>query len=138
MNLALANIWGFIVANKKVIGWLVIGLIFILGSLFLADRYSTWKGNRDVNRLRANVNLASQELRQAQDSLAKDRVLESSAVARVAEATNVYLEAVNASTEARRATNEAIKNLRVTVNANIRSDVQAMDLERRINEIEVR
>ena len=138
MNLALANIWGFIVANKKVIGWLVIGLIFILGVLFLADRYSTWKGNRDVNRLRANVNAASQELRQAQDSLAKDRVAEAVAVEKVADASNALLTAKNASEAVKTQTNAQLQILRQTIANKQRGDVVAQDLEKRLAEIEDR
>ena len=134
----LEKVMTLIVTYKKIIVGLSLALILIFVALLIADKISTWKGNRDVNRLRTNVNLASQELRQAQDNLVKDHVAEAVAVEKVAEASNALLTAKNASEAVKSQTNAQLEELRQTVANKQRADVIAQDLEKRLNEIEPR
>jgi preprotein translocase subunit SecF len=124
-------------AYKKILLYAILGLVILGATLFAFDRYGKWRDSRDRTKLQANVNIALKELANVKADVTKDKQDEAVAIEKVKEATNSYIDAQNASTEARNAVNQALVNLQTQVNANKPVGTTAADLERRLNELGV-
>lgn len=131
---ALDNLKGF--THWRAVGSVLTGL-FILGLvLFVVDRCGTWRENSKIKKAQVNVNLALANLANAQNQLDQDRNALPVAVEDVKIATNTYVNATNATTEARIATNRALQNLQSAVNNNRPVDVTANSLEKQLAELD--
>ena len=118
-------------------GLTIIGLVIVL--LFawwgLTKAYD-WYGTRQIDKLKANVNAATEELKQAQANVQQDKVDEAVKLEQVKAATNQYVEAVNATDAAKAETNRALTNLSNAVNANHPVNITADDLQKRLDELD--
>lgn len=120
----------------RAVGSVLTGL-FILGLvLFVVDRCGTWRENSRIKKAQINVNLALGNLANAQNQLDQDRNALPVAVEDVKRNANAYVEAVNATTEARIATNRALQNLSNAVNNNRPVDVTANSLQKQLDELD--
>jgi molecular chaperone DnaK (HSP70) len=136
MKLDFESIGAWFSAYKKP---LVIGVLLLIalgGTLFLLDRISGWWSGRKIDQARANVNAATQELKDAQANVAKEKQAEAVALEKVKIETNTYLEAVNASDDARTQTNQAIQNMQSAINANRDVNITADQLDQKLKELD--
>ena len=118
-------------------GLTIIGLVIVL--LFAwwgLTRVYDWYGTRQIDKLKANVNAATEELKQAQANVQQDKVDEAVKLEQVKAATNQYVEAVNATDAAKAETNRALTNLSNAVNANHPVNITADDLQKRLDELD--
>ena len=127
-------IWASIVSRT---GLTIIGLVIVL--LFAwwgLTRVYDWYAVRQIDKLKANVNAATEELKQAQANVQQDKVDEAVKLEQVKAATNQYVEAVNATDAAKAETNRALTNLSNAVNANHPVNITADDLQKRLDELD--
>ena len=127
-------IWASIVSRT---GLTIIGLVIVL--LFAwwgLTRVYDWYGTRQIDKLKANVNAATEELKQAQANVQQDKIDEAVKLEQVKAATNQYVEAVNATDAAKAETNRALTNLSNAVNANHPVNITADDLQKRLDELD--
>ena len=118
-------------------GLTIIGLVIVL--LFAwwgLTRVYDWYGTRQIDKLKANVNAATEELKQAQANVQQDKIDEAVKLEQVKAATNQYVEAVNATDAAKAETNRALTNLSNAVNANHPVNITADDLQKRLEELD--
>lgn len=130
------SIWQSIKDNRKVL--LIIGglaLLLILG-WYLLTVGETWYGNRQIDKLKANVNAALQAVNAARQQVNQDKVEENRALEDVKTATNQYVEAVNATNSARAETNRALTNLSSAVNANHPVGVTVDQVQRQLDDLD--
>ena len=127
-------IWASIVSRT---GLTIIGLVIVL--LFAwwgLTRVYDWYGTRQIDKLKANVNAATEELKQAQANVQQDKVDEAVKLEQVKAATNQYVEAVNATDAAKAETNRALTNLSNAVNNQHPVNITADDLQKRLDELD--
>ena len=127
-------IWASIVSRT---GLTIIGLVIVL--LFAwwgLTRVYDWYGTRQIDKLKANVNAATEELKRAQANVQQDKIDEAVKLEQVKAATNQYVEAVNATDAAKAETNRALTNLSNAVNANHPVNITADDLQKRLDELD--
>lgn len=136
MKLDFESIGTWFSAYKKPLLIVVLLLIALGGTLFLLDRISGWWSGRKIDQIKANVNVATQELKDIQANVAKEKQAEAAALERVKIETNSYLEAVNASNDARTQTNQAIQNMQSAMNANRPVNITADELDRKLRELD--
>lgn len=123
-------------ANRRIIIYVVAALFVIGLVLFAFDRCGNWKNNRQIEKLRTNVSLATNELKQVQSNIANAKQDEAVKLQAVNIAVNDYTAKSNATDAAKAATNQAIVNMQSAVNANKSVDVTASDLENQLKEIQ--
>ena len=118
--------------------WLILGglVIVLLFAWWGLTRVYDWYGTRQIDKLKANVNAATEELKQAQANVQQDKVDEAVKLEQVKAATNQYVEAVNATDAAKAETNRALTNLSNAVNANHPVNITADDLQKRLDELD--
>lgn len=121
--------------RKRVVLWMVLGLVVLAGLLFIADRVTGWRDKRVIEVKRAEINAALANLANAQDNLERDKIAEIQHKQDVIEKTERYLNAINATDSARAETNRALQNLGSAVNANRNVGITVADLEKRLNEV---
>ena len=127
-------IWASIVSRT---GLTIIGLVIVL--LFAwwgLTRVYDWYGTRQIDKLKANVNAATEELKQAQANVQQYKIDEAVKLEQVKAATNQYVEAVNATDAAKAETNRELTNLSNAVNANHPVNITADDLQKRLEELD--
>jgi hypothetical protein len=136
MKLDFESIGTWFKAYKKPLLIAVLLLITLGGLLFLLDRISGWWSGRKIDQIKANVSVATQELKDIQANVAKEKQAEAAALERVKIETNTYLEAVNASNDARTQTNQAIQNMQSAINANRPVNITAEQLDQKLKELD--
>jgi len=123
-------------ASRKVAIYCLGALIVFAGLLFAIDRVSGWRSNRQIDKLKANVNVAMQDLQQAQTNIAVEKKLEQQALENVNVATKEYADAVNATVTAKTETNRALQNLASAVNGNRPVNITVNQLEQQLKDLE--
>ena len=122
--------------NRYRIIIIAIALLALLGLvLFTFDRCGGYFSNRQIDKIKANVNAATEDLKAVQANIQKEKQAEAAALERVKIETNTYLGAVNASDAARAETNRAIQNMQSAINGNRPVNITADELDRRLREL---
>jgi len=131
MRLLLANIWGWMIAHKRVLLYCLAGLLLLAAVLFGMDRCSSWNFASKQDKLKANVNtiIANIEARNAVIANLKEQ--QAVEAERVKQATAEYLDAINATDATRQETDRALSNLANAANAN-RGNVSVKELEEKL------
>lgn len=127
--------WGNILRSR--ILW--IGLACVVGLLLLwyvITQMQACSSTRAIDKAKVAVNAALANLSNAQANLQADKIEEAKRVEDVKVATNVALEAANATQAARSETNKALANLSNAVNANVPVGTTAEDLNKRLEELD--
>lgn len=122
-------------SRKRVVLWVILGLVALAGVLFLADRVTGWRDRRAIESKRTEVNTALANLAAAQSNLQRDKIVEAEHKQDVINKTERYMDAINATNAARGETNRALENLNSAVNANRNIGITAAELEKRLNEV---
>jgi hypothetical protein len=112
------------------------GIVILGGVLFLADKCSTYEGNKKLKAAQTNANIAMNAVNAAKGTVVKDAVNEAVAVDRVKEAVNDAVTASNATDAAKQRTNQALANYQVAVNANVPVGTSADDLHRALDDLD--
>lgn len=113
-----------------------LGGIVLLGAiLYVASATREWWSGRQIDKLKANVNVATKELEQSQANVAKAKQDEQLALQNVNAAVIDYTEKTNATDAAKLDTNRAMQNMANAVNANRNVNLNISDLDKRLNEI---
>jgi uncharacterized protein YjcR len=116
-----------------IIGGLVIVLLLVWWAITAGEN---WYGNRQIDKLKTNVNTALQDVNAKQQQVNQDKVEENRAVENVKIATNQYVEAVNATNAARAETNRALTNLANAVNSNIPVGVNVDQVRKQLDDLD--
>lgn len=130
----LIDAWKMFQYKRTLIG-AILGLILFGAVLYAVDRISAWRNGREENRLRTNVNLAVNNLQDAQRQLERDRQALPQYVENVNKAVNTLMAAKSASDRAMTETNESLKRLANVVANNTSVDVTVIDLQKKLQEI---
>jgi hypothetical protein len=130
------NALAFVKEHKRLVT-IVVGLIAVLLlSWYILTKGEAWYGNRQIDKARANVAIATQDLQKAQANVNQDNVDVAVKLENVKLATNQYVEAVNATDAAKAETNRALTNLSNAVNNNHPVGITADDLQKRLDELD--
>ena len=125
--------WGILKMKPVYIG---LGLLVLLGAvLFTIKKVSDWNFSRGVKHDKQAIANQVAEIANTQAEIANLSVKKAEQVANVAKDTQALLDAANASQQARNATNGALSNLAAAVNANRSVDVSAIDIQRKLDEL---
>ena len=119
----------------KAVLWCVGGLIVLGVFLYATAQVSDWWKGREIDKLKANVNVAVDKLKASQNTVAEAKKEEAVALQAVNNAVQDYTMKTNATDGAKAETNRALQNMANAVNANRNIGITASDLEKRLNEI---
>jgi len=123
--------WRLAPAVKAII--VVVALTVIIGViLFASDRISGWWSTRDINKARANVNAAMNDVKNAKDVVVNDRVDEAVALEKVDEAVKEVIEASTATDEAKEEARKAMANYNAAVAAGRPTGTTEADLDAKL------
>lgn len=138
MSLFFANLFGFLVLHKRIVLYCVLGLVVLGGVLFGIDRCSNWRTNRQIDKARANLNAATQELKQAHANLESDKIDEAVKIEKVKEAGNNVANAIQTTEAGKVEIQKATANLANVIAANKPSGVNEMDLQKRLDDLDIK
>lgn len=110
-------------------------LVLLGGILWAVSATQEWWSGRQIDKLKANVNVATKELEQSQANVAKAKQDEQLALQNVNVAVADYTTKTNATDAAKAETDRALRNMANAVNANRNVNLNISDLERRLSEI---
>lgn len=119
--------------------WLFIAgglIVILLLSWWGLHSYDTYRENKKIANMKANVAIALQEVANAQSNVNKDTNNEAAAVQHLKDVTNEYTTAVNATEAQRFVTNQAIANVEKAINANVPVNTNAEDIHRLLDQID--
>lgn len=115
------------------IGLTVAAALVVIGAvLFTLDRCSTWRANRDIDKARANVNAAMQEVNAAKATVANDRIDEALALQNVNAAVQDVVNASTATDAAKAEANAALANYKAAVEARRPTGTTEADLDAKL------
>ena len=120
---------------RKALVYAVIGIIALGAILWAANSISNRWSNRQIDKLKANVNAAMVDLQQSQVNIAVGKEIERQALENVNVATQQFTEAVNATDSAKTETNRALQNLASAVNSNRPVNITVDQLEKQLKEL---
>lgn len=138
MSLAEPSLFDKIVAMFKIRA-VYIGAALILLLVFVwfgITKCSEWGARREIDQMKANVNIALQDLTNAQSNLHVDQTDVAVKEDRLKEATNQLLDAANATDVSRIEANKALANFISSHNANLPSGTTADDLQRKLDSLD--
>lgn len=135
--LTLANAWGWIVLHKRLVGIAVSCFAGLVLLWYLFTQVQSCRTDRAIKKDLRAVNAATKEVANAQIVVIQAQANVNAAVEKVKEATNAVVVATQASEAGQRDVNTAVQNLANAVAANRPVDVNAADLERRLNDLGV-
>lgn len=105
-----------------------VGLLVLIGVVAgLVGWIGDWRFGRDIDRKKANVNVAIDQIKAINANIAAEKKALDEALTNVAVAKDDYLEATNASDGAREAVNASIERMKQA--ANTKGNVNAADVE---------
>jgi hypothetical protein len=106
-----------------------VGLLIVIGLVaFGVEKCGDWRFDRSIDRKKANVNAAVNELKAVNANIAAEKKTEQEIIANIKVHTDDYLEAVNTTDGTREAVNAAIERMKLAANSN-RGNVNAADVE---------
>ena len=105
-----------------------VALLLLIGAVaFTVDRCGVWSFTRDIDKKKANVNTAIDQLKAINANIAAEQKALNEAITNVAIAKDDYLEAVNTTDGTREAVNASIERMKKAANTN--RTVNAADVE---------
>lgn len=116
----------------KIIGSSVAGLVLLGAVLFTVSKCDNWRSNRAIDKARANVNAAMQNVNAAKAVVSNDAVNEAVAVQQFKDAVNDAVILSNATDAAKVETNKAAANYATAVNENRPVGTTEDDLNRKL------
>lgn len=112
------NVWASVKSYRRII-LIILGLVLLgLFVAFLFDACPTWFGNREVDKLKQNINAELQNANLVNSNIANLLIENRLAEENVKRLGNDYNAAKNASDEIKRETNAAMENVNRARNAN--------------------
>lgn len=106
-----------------------VGLLIVIGLVaFAFESCGDWRFGREIDRKKANVNAAIDQVKAINANIAAEKKAEAEALANVKVAADDYLEATNATDGAREAVNASVERMKQAANTN-RGNVNAADVE---------
>jgi len=136
MSLIIANILGFITLHWKQMLYALGGLILLGGVLFGIQKCGDWRAGRKIDKLKANISIATKELANVQANIDADKIDEAKKLEDVKLATNSYIDATSATDAGKKELKQALQNVNSAVAANRPIGTTASDLNRRIAELD--
>lgn len=122
---------------KAIIG--VGGAVVLLGAtLLLFDKCGTYFDDKKTTKLRANVNAAAQELKDAQANKDKDNIDVIVKTERMKAAVNAAVDAANATDAAKMEVARATQNLANAAASNRAVDVSVVEINRQLDNLGIK
>jgi len=120
--------------TRRILVYCVIGLVVLGAVLFAFDRFTDWRVDRDTERRKANINAHLANAQTIEKGIANlnERLAAEKEAANIE--TQGYLDKVNASRDAREATNAALSNLANAKGVNT-ANSSAADLEKALENL---
>lgn len=135
MGLILANLWGWAVLHRRIV-FTVVGLIALLFFVWWGiTKCGQVRTQRNIDKLKTNINAATQELANAKANLANDKIDEAVKTEKLQEATNEYANAVSATEAQKAVTNQALANIAAAKDANT-ANTSAEDLKKLLDDLD--
>lgn len=106
-----------------------VGLLVLIGIVaFTFESCGDWRFWREIDKKKANVNAAIDQVKAINANIAAEKKAEAEALANVKVAADDYLEATNATDGAREAVNQSLERMKKAANTNS-GNVNARDVE---------
>ncbi len=112
------TLWPPTAQGWKAIAGVVVLIAIIVLILFTMDKCGGYWSNRNIDKLKANVNAALADVNNAKGTVSNDKVDEAVALEKVKQAANDVITASNATDQAKTEANQAVANYIAAKNAN--------------------